>query len=811
MLRGAKKIWIILFALLLSTNNFVFASTTVTDIYDQPSSIKISTASNHKYTIITPLDIPEGDSIVLNFPLGFNLSSITKEDIDISDDGFDFSIAADCGGSEHYGYTLSGQSITLLVCAGDGGAITSGSTVVIEIGTNASAYGDGLNKITNPSSAATYFVWFYTTTSDIFGSIPMPIVSDDDGNVSSIIPKIGGGGGAGSGDGGGDDGGDDDGEEDVQDDEIIDEDISEEDDLVDDDQGVDEAEEDVDEGDTDEEDLDGDDIIAPGDDEDDVETSGSIIDEPDITTEIHVADGQIILDGDDYLPRTQADVVVSIDYTGEIDSVVAIIGDTTYGLEEMSDGIYEGVIPLTDGQQVVTIVVSYGDGETQAQSHEFDSVSSGLIYEILDDVVIPIQDAVVIVYYGEGSSRIQWDAHSYGQSNPFVTDDDGAIAFYVPNGIYTISVGKTGYEDSEIVLNVTNNILAPLIELQRIEAQQVIDEDVGGVIDTTTSALNTINNIRQLPIVQVVADVATPAAIAVAVSGVAALFSSFNLLSFLRYLFSSPALFFARRRRKNIGTVYNAISKVPIDLATIRLLDSNGKLIKTTVSDRQGRYIIKASPGLYLLDVKKTGFVFPSQYMFGKDKDVIYENIYFGGKIEVKEDNIIISANIPLDPSQDVSLHSASKLLFTRFLRVVCHVLAISGLILAIVIFMIQPTIVSGCIVVLHIVIYSLTRLLTMWHKTKGWGVVSDMQKRKPIKNTVVRLFEPEFNRLIESTITDGNGRYAFLAGPNNYYITFEHPEFDKQEVRPIDYSKKTEPDLLTVDISLKQKTQNTV
>jgi hypothetical protein len=455
--------------------------------------------------------------------------------------------------------------------------------------------------------------------------------------------------------------------------------------------------------------------------------------------------------------------------------------------------------------------VSYGDGETQAQSHEFDSVSSGLIYEILDDVVIPIQDAVVIVYYGEGSSRIQWDAHSYGQSNPFVTDDDGAIAFYVPNGIYTISVGKTGYEDSEIVLNVTNNILAPLIELQRIEAQQVIDEDVGGVIDTTTSALNTINNIRQLPIVQVVADVATPAAIAVAVSGVAALFSSFNLLSFLRYLFSSPALFFARRRRKNIGTVYNAISKVPIDLATIRLLDSNGKLIKTTVSDRQGRYIIKASPGLYLLDVKKTGFVFPSQYMFGKDKDVIYENIYFGGKIEVKEDNIIISANIPLDPSQDVSLHSASKLLFTRFLRVVCHVLAISGLILAIVIFMIQPTIVSGCIVVLHIVIYSLTRLLTMWHKTKGWGVVSDMQKRKPIKNTVVRLFEPEFNRLIESTITDGNGRYAFLAGPNNYYITFEHPEFDKQEVRPIDYSKKTEPDLLTVDISLKQKTQNTV
>ncbi|MBU4452655.1 carboxypeptidase-like regulatory domain-containing protein, partial [Patescibacteria group bacterium] len=457
-------------------------------------------------------------------------------------------------------------------------------------------------------------------------------------------------------------------------------------------------------------------------------------------------------------------------------------------------------------------------GQTQTQLHEFESIAYGWIYETVDGQYQPVQGAVVIIYSGQGSDRIEWDAGKYGQMNPVISPSSGAIAFYVPNGIYTVTVGKNGYEDKEIVVNVRNNILSPSIELARLEEEVVVQEDVGSigqVVDATlisvTSVVETINTIRELPEVQTVASVAKPVVIAAALGSIGVLSSSFNLLTFLRYLFSSPALFFARRKRRKVGTVYNSISKVPIDLATIRLFTKEGKLVKTTVSDKHGRYIFKAQPGVYKIEVKKAGFVFPSEYMAGKTKDVVFDDVYDQGDIEVTEANVIISANIPMDPSQEIKYHESKSLIFRRFLRIFCHVLALSGLLIAIIILIIQPTILSLGIVILHTIIYSITHFLTAWRKKKGWGIVNDGQKQKPLKNTVVRLFEPEFNRLIESTVTDGNGKYAFMAGPNKYFLTFEQPGYEHQEVRPIDFSSKKEPDVISVDVSLSKKIANAV
>ncbi|EKD47341.1 MAG: hypothetical protein ACD_66C00109G0008, partial [uncultured bacterium] len=193
-MRVALKLSILFIsAVLLLPANFVFASTTVTDVYDQPSSLKVSTSSNHRFVFTTSVAIPAADMITITFPSGFDLTSIIEDDVDISDDGIDLTTASDCTGVDQVGFSVSSQSLIFEICAGDGGSIVLGSEVIIEIGTNASAYGSGTNRITNPAGAATYFIWLTSSTNDLFGSVPLPIVSDDDGNVSLSIPASSGG------------------------------------------------------------------------------------------------------------------------------------------------------------------------------------------------------------------------------------------------------------------------------------------------------------------------------------------------------------------------------------------------------------------------------------------------------------------------------------------------------------------------------------------------------------------------------------------------------------------------------------------
>ncbi|MEK9155670.1 MAG: hypothetical protein AAB839_03410, partial [Patescibacteria group bacterium] len=186
---------------------FVVSATTVTDIYDQPSTAQISVASNHKFTMTIPEAFSDGETVQIVFPAGYVLTSVIEDDVDIADDGVDLTTAADCSGSEHASVGVSGQTITITVCIGDGGTIGVGSVVTIEIGTNASASGTGLNRITNPTAVASYFINL-TGTSGNSGSVIAVTTTNGGSGVSATVPAPSGGsdtdppdGGSGDGDG----------------------------------------------------------------------------------------------------------------------------------------------------------------------------------------------------------------------------------------------------------------------------------------------------------------------------------------------------------------------------------------------------------------------------------------------------------------------------------------------------------------------------------------------------------------------------------------------------------------------------------
>lgn len=822
-----------------------FAATTVSDAYDQPSSHKISRTSNHKFFITTSEQIDEAETLTLIFPSSFDTSSIVENDVDIADDGVDLTTAVDCTGSEQASIVVASDIITVTICVGDGGAIASASLVTVEIGTNASSSGSGVNKITNPSSAGTYFAGI-AGTSGMSGSLPLPIISDDDSGVSAIVSSgDGGGGGAGGGDSDNNDSGDD--TDDTTDDDTIDDSIG---DIVDDttddqtddttiddladDSGIDDissdngADEVVDGNETnsssgDSGDSSNTDATSGGDDsgssDGDTNDSSSIGENNGLTSnfdvEIIVADNEISLSGDeiDTLAGTPAIIRVKINESDEVKSIHVSLADSTYTLVESTLGVYESEILLPVFDALVSIDLSYENGGTKTQTLHVDAKNHGQVYEILDNERVPVEGAILIVYESGGE---QWNAKSFGQENPRQADENGFFSWYVPNGTYIVTAGKSGYEDAQISVDVQNNILSPNIELIRMPIIQIKEElpieqiqaNITSVILVATaviaSIIQTIDEIRALPEVQAVADVAIPVTLATAVTSAGVLSSSFNLLTLLRYLFSSPILFFARRKRKEFGTIYNAITKIPIDLAIVRLLNRSEKIVKTMITDKEGRYFFSVQPGEYVITVTKPGFLFPSDYLSGKKVDGRFLDVYTGGLIEVTDKNVLVGANIPLDPSQDIKLSTPKRLIIERFLRMFQHLLALSGIILAIAVNIIAPTFFTLSLLGVHIVVYLITRIVVKPRRKKGWGVVSAEKTSYPIPNAVVRLFEPKYNKLVESTLTDGKGRYAFLAGPNEYFATFEKDGFEKGEVRPIDYSQNAEPKVISINVKLK-------
>ncbi|MBI5037724.1 MAG: carboxypeptidase regulatory-like domain-containing protein [Candidatus Kerfeldbacteria bacterium] len=82
-------------------------------------------------------------------------------------------------------------------------------------------------------------------------------------------------------------------------------------------------------------------------------------------------------------------------------------------------------------------------------------------------------------------------------------------------------------------------------------------------------------------------------------------------------------------------------------------------------------------------------------------------------------------------------------------------------------------------------VIYLFLRVGYLWFvpvavgkRRKPWGIVFDSTTNQPVRRSIVRIFSKEFNKLKETQITDGEGRFGFLIEPGKYFVTASHPGY---------------------------------
>ncbi|MEK7451787.1 MAG: carboxypeptidase-like regulatory domain-containing protein, partial [Patescibacteria group bacterium] len=345
----------------------------------------------------------------------------------------------------------------------------------------------------------------------------------------------------------------------------------------------------------------------------------------------------------------------------------------------------------------------------------------GYTHEIIDGEEAILNQTQVTLYSVIGGQEIVWDGSPFGQMNPMTSTLNGTLAWYVPNGQYRVHAEKDGYKPlNTAVFTVSNFIATPRVVMIPLQKKEIVSQETANasVIPLTTQAVvksfkktvktiaaipavQTINQgveaVREIPGVQTAAQASLPTLAVSAGASVVVMSVAFDFLPFIQYLFTAPFLFFGRKKRKGFGVIYNAISKEPIGLAVVRLFqlqneqDLIGKLVKSRVTDRGGRFFFLVQPGMYRLTITKNGFQFPSEHMKGKKEDVQYIDLYHGEHVKVAEKDAVLTPNIPLDPSTADQYHEPKQIILRARLQFIQHIVALSGTVASFVFAIIRP------------------------------------------------------------------------------------------------------------------------
>src|SRR5581483_3636913 len=121
-------------------------------------------------------------------------------------------------------------------------------------------------------------------------------------------------------------------------------------------------------------------------------------------------------------------------------------------------------------------------------------------------------------------------------------------------------------------------------------------------------------------------------------------------LLILRTIYELLTFFGLRKKRRRWGTVYDSNDKQPLDPVMMELIDADsGSILEQAITDLTGRFGFLDRVGKFLIRARKTHYQFPSTKITGQS-DGVYDNLYHGEVIEVKESGDVLSPNVPMDP-----------------------------------------------------------------------------------------------------------------------------------------------------------------
>jgi hypothetical protein len=254
------------------------------------------------------------------------------------------------------------------------------------------------------------------------------------------------------------------------------------------------------------------------------------------------------------------------------------------------------------------------------------------------------------------------------------------------------------------------------------------------------------------------------------------------LLRFIGLLLGAIGL---KKKSRQWGTVYDSITKRPLDPVYVSLINSEtGKEVTGSITDIDGRYGFLVLPGKYRLEAKKTNYIQPSKKMAGKSFDEVYNDLYFGEDILVTEEGQIITKNIPMDSlSFDWNEFAKTKMNVNKFIRQrditwakISSVIFFIGAIVAFIALIAAPEpynyIIAGIYIFAYILNYSV-------FKTKKAGTLTERLTKAPLSFAIVSIFREGETVPLTKKIADKFGAYYVLLTNGKYYIKVEKKNND--------------------------------
>lgn len=238
-----------------------------------------------------------------------------------------------------------------------------------------------------------------------------------------------------------------------------------------------------------------------------------------------------------------------------------------------------------------------------------------------------------------------------------------------------------------------------------------------------------------------------------------------------------------RKRHRPWGTVYDSVTKQPLDPAYVVLQDANGNEVTTSITDLDGRYGFLAEGGAYKIVANKTNYAFPSQKLAGRTRDEIYGDLYFGEALQLAPGEVV-TKNIPLDPlkfdwnefakneQKLMKFHSKRNLILAK----VSEIAFVLGFIVAVISIYVVPKPYNAVIFFLYILLL-IVRRFGAKAKTRGTVVDAD---GNPLSFGVIHVYSAGTNTEIMKKIADKTGRFYALLPQGRFYLKIDRKNADE-------------------------------
>ncbi len=234
------------------------------------------------------------------------------------------------------------------------------------------------------------------------------------------------------------------------------------------------------------------------------------------------------------------------------------------------------------------------------------------------------------------------------------------------------------------------------------------------------------------------------------------------------------------RKKKPWGVVYDSVTKKGLPRAIVRVKDASSlAIIQTTVTDAQGIFRLNTQKGVYLLEVTKNGYTFPSTLVPDK-VDAQYTSIYKGEKVIVEVEGQSLMFSIPIDSkhlsSWQKTIHQFGVIAVSA-IRWASDISLIIGIALSIAFAIRYPGFITFFILGLYILIL-VAKIVYSVMQPKQFGTVTTGWLR-PVADLEIGLYDKDFNTFISQTYTNRDGKYQFIVPANDYRIKVISQEWE--------------------------------